>query len=223
MAKKEKVKKPFYKKWWVWVIAIIIVGALATGGEEDTASEGQENAEAEATSTEPTSEDTSTEEASSEESSEDAAEEKKEEPAEMPGVGESVEVGAMTYTINEVSTASEVGPSVAPTTANGKYVVLDITVKNNGNEAVTVDGSYFKLMQGEKTFEADTMASTSANQGEDGSIQNSFFLEQLNPSSEMSGKVAFDVAPEIADADDLVVQAQEGIFGTVSKKIDLSK
>jgi hypothetical protein len=30
----EKKKKPFYKKWWVWLIAIIVVGAIATGGEE---------------------------------------------------------------------------------------------------------------------------------------------------------------------------------------------
>ncbi|RBP87896.1 host cell surface-exposed lipoprotein [Cytobacillus firmus] len=31
---KEKVKKPFYKKWWVYVVAFIIIGALASGGEE---------------------------------------------------------------------------------------------------------------------------------------------------------------------------------------------
>jgi len=36
MTKKEKVKKPFYKKWWVWVIAIFIIGAIATGGGEDS-------------------------------------------------------------------------------------------------------------------------------------------------------------------------------------------
>ena len=32
---KEKVKKPFYKKWWVWVLAIIIIGSIATSGEEE--------------------------------------------------------------------------------------------------------------------------------------------------------------------------------------------
>lgn len=30
----EKVKKPFYKKWWVWLIAIIVIIAIATNGEE---------------------------------------------------------------------------------------------------------------------------------------------------------------------------------------------
>lgn len=33
---KEKVKKPFYKKWWVWLIAVIIIGAATSGGEEST-------------------------------------------------------------------------------------------------------------------------------------------------------------------------------------------
>jgi hypothetical protein len=32
---KEKVKKPLYKKWWVWLAAIIIVIAVAGGGESE--------------------------------------------------------------------------------------------------------------------------------------------------------------------------------------------
>ncbi|MGX6443560.1 hypothetical protein ACWM35_10110 [Neobacillus sp. K501] len=36
MSKKERVGKPFYKKWWVWVIAIIVVLFIAgLGGEEE--------------------------------------------------------------------------------------------------------------------------------------------------------------------------------------------
>ncbi|WP_374722582.1 hypothetical protein [Peribacillus tepidiphilus] len=33
---KEKVKKPFYKKWWVWLLAIIIIAGAASGGEEES-------------------------------------------------------------------------------------------------------------------------------------------------------------------------------------------
>ena len=32
----EKPKKPFYKRWWVWALAVIIVGAIASGGGEDS-------------------------------------------------------------------------------------------------------------------------------------------------------------------------------------------
>ena len=35
MKSKVKVKKPFYKKWWVWVLAIIIIIAIASGGDEE--------------------------------------------------------------------------------------------------------------------------------------------------------------------------------------------
>lgn len=36
MAKENKAKKPFYKKWWVWVIAIILIAAIANPSEESS-------------------------------------------------------------------------------------------------------------------------------------------------------------------------------------------
>lgn len=36
MSKENKIKKPFYKKWWVWVIAIILIAAIANPSEEDS-------------------------------------------------------------------------------------------------------------------------------------------------------------------------------------------
>lgn len=33
--KKVKKKKPFYKKWWVWLIAIIVVISISTSGESE--------------------------------------------------------------------------------------------------------------------------------------------------------------------------------------------
>ncbi|SDJ08690.1 DUF4352 domain-containing protein [Salimicrobium halophilum] len=194
--------KKFFKFGCLGIIGIIILGIViaALGGGDDSTSTDNSNSGGSG-------------------SSDSGSTSEKEE--QTYAIGDTVDVGDMTYTINGKSTAQQVGPSTLPEEANGMYVVLDVTVKNNGNEAVTVDGSYFKLKQGETTFEADSGASMSANQGEDGTIQNSFFMEQLNPSSEMSGKVVFDVAPEIAEADNLKVQAQEGMFGSVSKTIQL--
>jgi len=127
----------------------------------------------------------------------------------------------MTYKINGQSTADQVGPSVLPEKANGKYVVIDVTLKNNGDKAVTVDASFFKLKRGGKTYEANSTASMSANQGEDGDIQNSFFMQDVNPDSEITGKVVFDVAPEVASASDLQLQVQTGVFGTQTQVINL--
>ena len=137
-------------------------------------------------------------------------------------IGDVVKVGDMQYTVIKKELADQVGPSVLPTKANGKYLVIELTLKNNGNEAVTVDSSFFKLKRGDKTYEADATGSMSANQGEDGNIDNSFFLQQLNPDSEMSGKVVFDLSPEIAEATDLSLQVQTGVFGTETELINLN-
>lgn len=55
MNKKEKIKKPFYKKWWVWIIAIIIVFAI-TGGDGEDETEVAEQPEKETEQTEPAKE-----------------------------------------------------------------------------------------------------------------------------------------------------------------------
>lgn len=146
------------------------------------------------------------------------AEEKKATTAKM---NEVLNVGDAAFTITGKETAAQVGPSVLPETASGKYLVLDVTFKNNGNEAIMVDSSFFKLKLGEKTYEADDVASISANQSEDGSIDMGLFYEEVNPDSEVKGKVVFDVTPEVADSTELQVQVQSGMFGTETGIINL--
>lgn len=146
---------------------------------------------------------------------------KKDDKDKVVGIGTALEVGDAVFTLNGVELADQVGPSVLPKKASGKYVVLDVTYKNNGNKAVTVDASFFKLQRGEKTYESDSVASMSANQGNDGNIQNSFFLQEVNPDMEIKGKVVFDLAPEVAEATDLQLQVQTGIFGTETGLINL--
>lgn len=198
---KGKIKKPFYKKVWFWVLAIILVGAIGGSlGEEETAS-----------STEP---DKTTEAPKKEE------QKKKEEPKAY-AVGDVVTVGDMQYTVNSLETSNTVGPDIMPTNAKGTFLVLDLTVKNNGNKAVTVDSSFFKLKEGEKSFDADTVGSMSANQGEDGQITNSFFLEQMNPDIEMQGKIVFDISEDQANSGNMQLETATGAFGTQKELINL--
>lgn len=214
----EKVKKPFYKKWWVWLIAVVVIVAIFNPNEE--------------TSDEKVLDDTSKVETSGPAAEKGDAgkgkkeekpkkETKKEEPKTSFKIGDTVNVGKMIYRVNEKNVASQVGPSILPQKASGQYVVIDVTLKNDGNEAVTIDSSFFKLKRGDKTYEADTMGSMSANQGENGNIDNSFFLQQLNPDSEITGKVVFDVAPEVAESAELQLQVQTGFWGTETEIIDL--
>lgn len=208
---KEKVKKPFYKKWWIWAIAVIVVFAFAQGGGD-----AETTADASTAESSPAAKDSSPADKTP------AKEEPKSEP-EAPAykIGDKVAVGDIEYVINDKMTTAKVGPSIAPTKASGEFVIIDVTLKNNGNEAVTVDSSFFKLQQGEKTFEADAMASMSANQGNDGGIDNSFFLQEVNPDSKITGKVAFDVSKKIASSKDLQLQVQTGIWGTETEVIGL--
>lgn len=38
----QKVKKPFYKKWWFWVIAVLVVGAMGSNPATDESPDGTE-------------------------------------------------------------------------------------------------------------------------------------------------------------------------------------
>lgn len=215
---KEKVKKPFYKKWWIWAIAVVVIFAFAQGGGDSetaasTSADSQPSAKAEVAAKEDAPE--KEEPAKEEPAKEEVAEEK------TYKIGDKVVVGDMEYVINGKETAAAVGPAAFPTKASGKFVLIDVTLKNNGNEAVTVDSSFFKLQQGEKTFEADTTGSMYANQGDDG-IDNSFFLQEVNPESEITGKVAFDVSEKIADSKELQLQVQTGFWGTETGIVDLN-
>ncbi|MYL18267.1 DUF4352 domain-containing protein [Halobacillus litoralis] len=186
--------KKFFKFGCLGVIVLVILGViLASLGGDDTAST---NSEGESTETSSDSGDT--------------------EEEQTYVIGDKVEVGKMAFTVNEKTTASTVGPEMFQEEANGKYVLVDVTVINNGNEANTVDSSMFKLKFEDKTYEADSGATMSANED---SVE--FFLAEVNPDSTIEGKVAFDINAETADQDGLKLQVSEGVFGTNTKTIDL--
>ena len=59
--------------------------------------------------------------------------------------------------------ADTVGNQYTSSKANGKYIVADVTVKNNGDESITIDTNLFNILNGEATNKADGTASTNAN------------------------------------------------------------
>ncbi|OZG89141.1 hypothetical protein BG725_12345 [Staphylococcus aureus] len=135
---------------------------------------------------------------------------------------ETVKNGDLEVTVNSVETMKSVGPSLAPTNAKGIFVVADVTIKNKGKEALTIDSSMFKLKSGDKTFEADNTGSMSANQSDNGSIENSFFLQRINPDSTAQGKIVFDVSENIANAKDKKLEVISSLFSVKKITFDLS-
>ena len=50
-----------------------------------------------------------------------------------------IKVGDMIYNIKSRKAADQVGPSVLPEKANDKYLVIEATLKNTGNDKITVE------------------------------------------------------------------------------------
>lgn len=194
-----KVKKPLYKKWWIWVLAVIVVIAVSTNGED------------EAKTAEPN---TSKEQPAKAETSVKSKPVKKE--VKVAGIGEVVKVGKVEFTVNSTSTAKNVGGEYGQN-AQGTYLLVNVTVKNSGNESITTDTSFFQLKAGEKTYDADSTASIYANEATD------FFLEQINPDLSATGVVVFDVSDELIANPELTLQVQTGFFGTETELIKISQ
>lgn len=193
MSKEPKAKKPFYKKWWVWLLAIIVVGAIASGGGEDTPDTAGEG-----------STDTPKADAPAKEE------------AKIAGIGEVVKVGDVEFTVNSTSTAKNVGGEWG-SNAQGTYLLVNVTVTNKGNEAITTDTSFFKLKAGEKTYEADSTASMHTDK------DLKFFLQQVNPDISNTGTVVFDVTDEVIANPELKLQVQSGFWGTETGEIKITQ
>lgn len=194
-AKKEAkalLKKPFYKKWWFWLLIVIVIIIIASNSGGDKSS----------------TTDTS--------SSSNASTNADKQETTVVNIGEVLRVGDVEFTVNSVKTASNVGGEYG-SNAQGKYLIINTTVKNVSNEAITTDSSFFKLLSGEKTFEADSTAAIYANEDV------SFFYEQINPDISLSGNVVFDVTDEVISNPDLLLQVQTGFFGTKTGQIKIGQ
>ncbi|MCM3584769.1 DUF4352 domain-containing protein [Mesobacillus maritimus] len=193
---KEKGKKPFYKKWWVWVLAIIIIGA-ATSGEEETDSA--------TTSIEPTEEVSSVEkEAPKEEAQEKVEEAPKEEAKEEYNVGQEVAVEKLTYKVNGIEETTSVSNILGEKTTEGKFVIVDLTIGNKDKEARFIDTEMFRILTDDGTeYSSNSELDMYVNE------DIGFFMAEINPNLTKTGKVVFELP---ADAEDYKLQVSSG-FG----------
>ena len=202
---KGKLKKPIYKRVWFWVLAVVVLGSLGTAGDD----------EAETTTAADTQTQTTTETETTAASSESAA------PVEPSfTIGQVVNVGDVEYTVNSLSTATTLGSEYFNQTANGVFLIVEVRVKNNGQKAMMVDTNLFSLVDGEIVYDSDGTASSYANTDESGTNLG-FFLENLNPGLEKTGKVVFDVPQSTIDSSTKQLKVTTGFFGTESALINL--
>lgn len=187
------------------LFALIVVAALVFGGGEESATTSTETE-----SSAPASEATETE-ATDEEPAEEEPAEEEAPAAETAGIGQEVQVGDVFFTVNEISNATNVGGEYG-VTAQSQFTIVNVTVRNEKNEAITVDNNFFKLLSGERTYDSDGSAGIYANEDAD------FFLTSVNPGVSLTGNVVFDVP---ADLEAPQLQVQTGFFGTETGVINL--
>ena len=193
-------KKPFYKRVWF----IVLVGLFVIGGLQSVLGGGSNSSTSSSQDTSTTTQTTTEASASSSEKSEEV----------IYSIGQEVPVGDVVYIVNSKEVNTNVGGEFGKT-ANGIFLVLNVTVKNNGKEAITVTDDFFTLLKGDVEYKSDSTAGIYANQDAN------FFLTEVNPENSVTGNVVFDITEETANDPSIQLRVQTGYFGTETGVINL--
>jgi len=114
-------------------------------------------------------------------------------PASVPAskkVGEQVEVGNFSYVVNNAKFASEIGNEFSRKKADGVFLIINVTFRNNDKDEHTLDNSLFKLTDEKGTaYESSTDGETALEM----SGKETLFLKQCNPNITKSGLLVFEV------------------------------
>lgn|SRR5699024_6956314 len=218
--RKQQKKRGGCLKWVLIIFGVLILlgacGALLGGGDNATNTTPEE---ATKESEEP-AEEVETESGEQEESAEEDEEVVEEDEAvETVGIGETLTVDDIDFTVNDMYQQDSVGDVIA-SNANDTYLILDVSVTNNQNEAVMLMDSYFKIVDGETVFEPDGTASMTANQAI--SPDNLGLLaEEINPGSSRDALIVYDITQSVIDSQSKQLQVQSGMFGTETGIINL--
>jgi uncharacterized protein DUF4352 len=112
------------------------------------------------------------------------------------GLGDPVRDGKFQFTVTKIGHTSAVGTSYLGKKAQGEFVVVNVTVKNIGDEARALSADNQTLFDADgRKFTADSEAAIYVDES------NSLY-EDVNPGNSLKGKLLFDV-PRKAELDHL--------------------
>lgn len=138
---------------------------------------------------------------------------KKAEEAKIPKIGDTYQVGDDLFRVNTVSIKKSIGNDFLSTKADGRFLVVNLSVKNGEKEAINMDASYFKLLRSDVEYSPVTVLT----------MDDSIIFEQINPGVTIHGNVVFDIPEDVATAGDLMLNVQTGFWGTEQGQIALKK
>jgi hypothetical protein len=102
-------------------------------------------------------------------------------------------VDTQTWRVLGVGTAKRIGDQYTGSTADGRYLIVHLSVNNGKGESVTLNDDMVKLEVNGDEYSADNSGDTAL----DLSGAKTFLLKDLGPHVTTSGSVAFDVPPRV--------------------------
>lgn len=142
---------------------------------------------------------------------EETIDEKEEPIKNVIGIGDKIVVDDVHYVINEVTSAKNVGGEYGEE-AKSQFTIINLTVQNEQDEAIEVDSDQFKLVSGDRTYEASGSAGIYANKDYD------FFYTEVNPGVSLTGNIVFDIP---ADLKNLQLHIQNDFWGNETGVVHL--
>jgi len=104
-----------------------------------------------------------------------------------PGIGTAVRDGKFSFTVTKVTCGKTlIGSADFGSKAQGEFCLVNLTVKNIGDEPQTLFGDNQKLFIGKREYSADTEAGIYLDNAKS-------FIEEINPGNTLKGIVVFDV------------------------------
>ncbi len=125
-------------------------------------------------------------------------------------IGQPVVVGDLSYTVNNVYSASTVGDSYFTEQAQGIFIIVEMTIENTGPEVIDFNSIYLTIYDGPgQAYESDAGATLF--------IEDGILSGQLGPGLFAEGSVVFDVTP----GEELYLEVTEGFGGDEVEWIEL--
>lgn len=131
-------------------------------------------------------------------------------------IGEVAKVGEVDYLINNVEVTKKIGSEYVNTTAQDTFLIIDISITNNEKGSLSVADTFFKLLNGENEYSADSTGAIYLN-------DSSIIFKELNPGVTLQGKIVFDVPESVAMANETKLQVQTGVWGSEKDVISLAR
>jgi uncharacterized protein (UPF0212 family) len=137
--------------------------------------------------------------------------------AKMAVIGDAVTDKDLKFTVLEVTTPESVGEDPFSKKPQGKFYVVKVKIENVSKETQTITNGSFSMTDSQnRTYETSSDGQAALMLSDEA---NDIFVEEIQPSLSIEGKVVFDVP---TDAADLTLIAKGSIFSD-GVKIKLNK